>query len=54
MLSSTDDEFQLKVEAAVKRRQMFESGISNNIELDSPTDDSSEDEIDVDFSTHGD
>ena len=53
MLSSTDDEFQLKVEAAVKRRQMFESGISN-IELDSPTDDSSEDEIDVDFSTHGD
>ncbi|GJR95844.1 transcription termination factor MTERF2, chloroplastic, partial [Tanacetum coccineum] len=47
MLSSTNDEFQLKVEAAVKRRQMFESGILNNIELDSPTDDSSEDETDT-------
>ncbi|KAJ0518562.1 putative transcription regulator mTERF family [Helianthus annuus] len=46
MLSSTDDEFQQKVEAAVQRRRMFESGISNNIGLDSPTDDSSEDEID--------
>ncbi|KAI3676602.1 hypothetical protein L1987_86213 [Smallanthus sonchifolius] len=46
MLSSTDDEFHQRVEAAVQRRQMFESGISNNIDLDSPTDDSSEDEID--------
>ncbi|KAK1426487.1 hypothetical protein QVD17_15161 [Tagetes erecta] len=46
MLSSTDDEFHQKVEAAVQRRQMFESGISNNVELESPTDEPSEDEID--------
>lgn len=54
MLSSTDDEFHQRVETAVQRRQMFESGISNNIELDSPTVSSGEDELDDDFSNFGD
>ncbi|XP_024982431.1 transcription termination factor MTERF2, chloroplastic isoform X1 [Cynara cardunculus var. scolymus] len=51
MLSCTDENFHQRVEAAVQRRQMFESGISNNIESDSPTDDSSEDETEDEFST---
>lgn len=55
MLSNTDDEFHQRVEAAVQRRQMFESGISNNVELYSPTHNSSEDENADDFpSTFGD
>ncbi|KAL8263304.1 hypothetical protein R6Q59_024653 [Mikania micrantha] len=51
MLSSTDDEFHQRVEAAVQRRLMFESGISNNLESDSSTDESSDDgfnDMDID------
>ncbi|KAL7618975.1 hypothetical protein Lser_V15G04084 [Lactuca serriola] len=54
MLSSTDDEFHQRVEAAVQRRDRFESGISNDIQLDSPRDNGSEDEIDDEFSIVGD
>ncbi|KAI3740201.1 hypothetical protein L2E82_30625 [Cichorium intybus] len=50
MLSSTEDEFRQRVEAAVQRRERFESGISNNIELDNNL----EDEIDDEFPTLGD
>ncbi|XP_076951682.1 transcription termination factor MTERF2, chloroplastic-like [Bidens hawaiensis] len=48
MLSSTNDEFRQRVEAAVQRRHMFESGISNNIGLDSPTNEDEIDDVDVD------
>lgn len=50
MLSSTNDEFHQRIEAAVERRQMFESGISNNVELelDSATDDFSENDFSED------
>ncbi|XP_071690199.1 transcription termination factor MTERF2, chloroplastic [Rutidosis leptorrhynchoides] len=48
MLSSSNDEFHQKVEAAVQRRQMFESGISSNFALDSSFDNSSEYKIDDD------
>nr|XP_043609818.1 transcription termination factor MTERF2, chloroplastic [Erigeron canadensis] len=50
MLSSTDEEFLKKVEVAIQRRKMFESGFSNNIDVESATDNSEEDEIDDDFS----
>ncbi|XP_076912595.1 transcription termination factor MTERF2, chloroplastic-like [Bidens hawaiensis] len=50
MLSSTDNEFRQRVEAAVQRRQMFESGISNiGLEsLDSSTDEDETNDVDVD------